>query len=64
NLRQGKSYVEISQNVGRGTRLFPGKEDFIYIDIGVKNVEILEKHARARMEIFKSIYPNLTEVQL
>ncbi|MGB6976945.1 MAG: helicase-related protein, partial [Gammaproteobacteria bacterium] len=64
NLRGGKSPVEISQNIGRGTRLAIGKEDFLYIDIAIKNVEMLEKHAKERIKIFKRIYPSISEVQL
>jgi superfamily II DNA or RNA helicase len=64
NLRGGKSEVEISQNIGRGTRLAIGKEDFLYIDFGIRNVPMLEKHARERMKIFKRIYPGILEVAL
>lgn len=61
NLRGGKSEVEIRQVVGRGTRLFPGKEDCIYVDFGVRNVEVLEKHAKARRKIYREIYPTYQE---
>jgi superfamily II DNA or RNA helicase len=64
NLRGGKSEVEISQGVGRGTRLSAGKEDFLYIDLAVRNVEMLEKHAKKRIKILNKIYPSLSEVAL
>ena len=64
NLRGGKSEVEISQNIGRGTRMASGKEDFLYIDFGLKDVEMLQKHAKERIKIFKKVYPNVSEVQL
>ena len=64
NLRGGKSEVEISQNIGRGTRLSPGKTDFLYIDFGFRNVPMLEKHAKERIKIFRQVYPNVSEVNL
>lgn len=62
NLRQGKSEVEIKQVVGRCTRLYPGKEDCVYIDFGIRNVEALERHAKARRKIYESIYPTYGEM--
>jgi superfamily II DNA or RNA helicase len=64
SLKGGKSDVEINQNVGRGTRLHIGKEDFLYIDIGIKNVEMLEKHAKSRIKTLNGIYPSLSEIKL
>jgi len=64
NLRGGKSEVEISQNIGRGTRMAAGKEDFLYIDFGLRDVDMLLKHARERIKIFKSIYPSFSEVSI
>ena len=64
NVRGGKSEVEISQGVGRGTRLAIGKEDFLYIDFGIRNIPMLEKHVKRRIKILNGIYPSLSEVQI
>jgi len=64
NLRGGKSEVEVRQIIGRCTRLVPGKEDCVYIDFGIRNVEILEKHANARRRIYDEVYPTLREINL
>ena len=52
------SEIEVSQGVGRGTRLFPGKKDCIYVDYDVYNIERIHRHAEKRIEIFNSIYGN------
>jgi superfamily II DNA or RNA helicase len=62
NLRQGKSEVEIKQCVGRGTRKVEGKEDFLYIDFCIDNVEDLARHAKARKDIYADIYPSYKDV--
>jgi superfamily II DNA or RNA helicase len=64
NLRFGKSEVEIRQAVGRCTRKIPDKEDCTYIDFGIRNVEILEKHALVRKKLYQEIYPSYSEIQL
>lgn len=64
NLRGGMSEVEIRQAVGRTTRLFPGKEDCIYVDFGVKNVDVLKRHSLRRKEILQEIYPSYQEMNL
>jgi superfamily II DNA or RNA helicase len=56
NLIGLSSEIEISQNAGRGTRLFPGKSDCVFIDYDVFNVEILHKHSLKRRKIYDSIY--------
>jgi superfamily II DNA or RNA helicase len=50
------SEIEIRQGIGRGTRLFPGKTDTIYIDYDVFNNEKLHRHAEKRRAIFDSVY--------
>lgn len=59
------SEIEISQGVGRGTRLFPGKSNCIYNDYWVYNLpktdksgsySALDRHAETRRKIFDSIY--------
>jgi superfamily II DNA or RNA helicase len=52
----GKAETRIRQNVGRGTRLFEGKEDFLYIDYSVVNIPILKKQGDVRRKIFDDIY--------
>jgi len=63
-LRGGKSEIEVRQGVGRGTRLFPGKTDCVFVDIGIANVPTLERHAKARVKIYKSIYPSYEETRI
>jgi superfamily II DNA or RNA helicase len=50
------SEIEIRQGIGRGTRLFPGKSDTVYIDYDVYNKEVLTRHAMKRRKIFDSVY--------
>ena len=50
------SEIEVSQGVGRGTRLFEGKTDCHYHDYWVTNIEDLDRHAAKRREIFNGIY--------
>jgi superfamily II DNA or RNA helicase len=57
------SEIEICQNAGRGTRLFPGKIDCLFVDYDVTNVEILHKHSLKRKKIFNSIYGNCTVLE-
>lgn len=64
NLRGGKSEVEVKQCIGRGTRRVPGKENCVFIDFGIKNVEMLEKHAIERKKIYESVYPSYSEISL
>jgi len=64
NLRGGMSEVEIRQAVGRTTRLFPGKEDCIYVDFGIKNIDVLKRHSERRCEILREIYPSFQEMNL
>jgi superfamily II DNA or RNA helicase len=63
-LRGGKSEIEVKQAIGRGTRLFPGKNDCIFLDFGISNVETLERHANARIKIFDDVYPSHQELRL
>ncbi len=62
--RAGKSEVELRQGVGRCTRLVPGKEDCIFIDFGIRNVEMMERHSKARRTIVRAIYPSYSEIQM
>ncbi len=63
-LRGGKSEIEIKQGVGRGTRKVPGKEDCLFIDFAIDNVEALARHAKARKELYSEIYPSYSEMKL
>lgn len=63
-LRGGKSEVELKQSVGRGTRLFAGKEDFLFIDFAIDDVDMLARHAEARISIFRDIYPSFSEIRM
>jgi superfamily II DNA or RNA helicase len=50
------SEVRIRQNVGRGTRLHEDKADFWYVDFDIRNVRVLNNHAKTRAKIFEDIY--------
>jgi superfamily II DNA or RNA helicase len=50
------SEIEISQGIGRGTRLFSGKKDCMYHDYWITNIDKLSRHADKRRVIFDSIY--------
>jgi superfamily II DNA or RNA helicase len=50
------SEIEIRQGIGRGTRLFPGKTDTVYIDYNVIDNETMARHAEKRRAIFDSVY--------
>ena len=63
NLVGCSSEIEICQNAGRGTRLFPGKTECLFVDYDVTNVEILHKHSLKRKKIFNSIYGNCTVLE-
>jgi superfamily II DNA or RNA helicase len=63
-LRGGKSEIEVKQAIGRGTRLFPGKRDCVFMDFGISNVETLERHAKARKAIYDDVYPSYAEMRL
>jgi superfamily II DNA or RNA helicase len=56
NLVGLTSEIEIRQGIGRGTRLFPGKIDTIYIDYNVFDNETMSRHAEKRRAIFDSVY--------
>lgn len=57
----GKSEIEVKQSIGRGTRLFPGKDYFIVFDVDVYNQPTLHRHSDARREIYRDLYPDLKE---
>jgi len=50
------SEVRLRQNVGRGTRKSGDKQDFMYVDYDIFNIEILSKQAAKRFGIFENIY--------
>ncbi len=54
------SEVRLRQNVGRGTRLVPGKTDCTYVDYKVWNVPKLVRHAEKRAAVFEDIYGPVT----
>lgn len=63
-LRGGKSEIEVKQSVGRGTRLVEGKTDCLVTDFMIENVDVLTRHALARIEIYNNIYGSVREVSL
>ncbi len=63
-LRGGKSEIELKQAIGRGTRLAPGKTDFVFVDFSIDNVETLARHAKERRRIYDSVFPSYAEMKL
>lgn len=55
-LMGGKSEVQIRQSVGRGTRLFEGKDGFRFFDFDVTNVDVMHRHATERSVVYDNIY--------
>ena len=49
----GMSYKRLLQRIGRGMRLQDGKVDVHIIDFEDTGVRLLEKHAKARMKVYK-----------
>lgn len=56
NLVGLSSEVETRQGIGRGTRLFPGKENTIVIDYDVWNCPVTHRHALKRKKIYNEVY--------
>lgn len=63
DLVGGKSEVRLHQCVGRGTRKFPGKSGFYYVDFNIANVPILAKQAATRRKIMNQIYGPVEEAR-
>lgn len=53
-LQGTKSEVKVRQAIGRGTRLVPGKEHFLFVDFDVVNVPLLHNQALTRQAIYAS----------
>jgi superfamily II DNA or RNA helicase len=63
-LQGGKSEIQVRQSVGRGTRKIDGKTDCYFIDFDPVNVDVVHRHAQARVEIYQGIYPDYEELKL
>lgn len=63
-LKGISSPIDLAQAVGRGTRKVPGKDDFLFIDIGIKNVPMLLNQAKKRIVVYNSIYDNYDDIDL
>ncbi|CAB4127251.1 SSL2 DNA or RNA helicases of superfamily II [uncultured Caudovirales phage] len=63
-LKGGTSEISVMQDVGRCTRLSPGKTDCFVIDFDIVNIEALEHHAANRREIYNSIYGQVQNVRI
>lgn len=53
-IKGGASGIEVQQDVGRGTRLVPGKKVCDVIDFDVVNVDDVHRHALDRKDIYES----------
>lgn len=58
-FKGGKSFIAVSQGIGRGFRMAEGKDSFLVFDIDVEDNYILHKHLTERVAIYKSIYDNI-----
>lgn len=59
-LQGGKSEIKVSQAIGRGTRIIPGKKDsFMVTDFMINNVPVLKKHSLERMDIYRNIWDDI-----
>jgi len=65
-LKGGKSEIEVRQGVGRCTRLEKnlGKTACVIYDFDVENIDILHRHAQARLKIYDDIYGPTTVMTL
>jgi superfamily II DNA or RNA helicase len=55
-LMGGKSETQIRQAIGRGTRLFEGKNEFKFWDFDVTNVDLVHRHAMVRASVYDNVY--------
>jgi superfamily II DNA or RNA helicase len=58
-FKGGKSFVSVSQGIGRGFRMCEGKTSFLVFDFDVEDNFILHKHLTERVDIYRSIYDNV-----
>jgi DNA repair protein RadD len=58
-LQGGVSEIKVTQSIGRGTRMPPGKKDFYVVDFRVVGSPVMERHLEER----KSIYDTMGQVQ-
>lgn len=63
-LQGGRSEVQLRQAVGRGTRRPEGKTEFYFVDFNVANIDVTNRHAIERSEIYKEIYPDFEVLPL
>lgn len=61
-LQGGKSEIQIKQAVGRVTRLAKDKTDCIFVDFDVENVDIMDRHAGVRRDIYNDIYGPVEQI--
>lgn len=54
-LQGGKSEVGVKQAIGRGTRVTADKKDLLVVDFKVTGSSVLERHADARIDIYKTM---------
>lgn len=54
-LQGGMSEIQLKQAIGRGTRIFPGKEDLVVADFKVMGSATMERHADRRVEVYKTM---------
>ena len=58
-LQGGTSEIKVKQSVGRGTRPVKHKDLYV-IDFDIKGSVILERHLRARTNIYKELASSIT----
>lgn len=58
----GTSEIQVKQAIGRGTRKPAGKTGFTVVDFDIENIDLLHRHAEARKDIYRELFPDLEEM--
>jgi superfamily II DNA or RNA helicase len=56
----GKSEIQVTQAVGRGTRIAGGKKNFMVFDFEIDNIPTIKKQAQVRARIYNELYGPVT----
>jgi len=55
----GSSETQVKQGIGRGTRISPGKTAFTVVDFEIENIQLCQRHAKARQDIFQELWDDV-----
>lgn len=62
-LMETASEIKVKQAVGRSTRLFEGKENCLFFDFDVENIDVCHRHLLKRVEYYNEIYGPVKSVR-